>query len=318
MILSQIAFALGACGGLARILMPSAVSTASKELVNWPARSLIRNLTEAARWPRSIRKLRAACVVHAPSGVRGDAGQVSPAGAVLDHDQRVDAPQQHGVHVDEVDGDDAAGLRGQELLPGRAGAAGRGIDPGIMQDLPDRGGGDRVAEPDQLALHPPVPPRGVLRRDADHELADRGCRGRPPRTPAARVVPLARDQPTVPGEQRRRCHREHLAPPAAGNQSRQRREPQPVGWLVTDPADLAAQHRVLVPQHQELGVLGHLAPGQHRQAAQQAANKQVDDRNDHSAMIPAGKSDQARSSNRAPQGLAGDGDVLGEHVGGHP
>jgi hypothetical protein len=33
-ILSQIAFALGACGGLARILMPSAVSTASKELVN--------------------------------------------------------------------------------------------------------------------------------------------------------------------------------------------------------------------------------------------------------------------------------------------
>ena len=31
MIFSQIAFALGACGGLARIRMPSAVSTASKE-----------------------------------------------------------------------------------------------------------------------------------------------------------------------------------------------------------------------------------------------------------------------------------------------
>ena len=44
---------------------------------------------------------------------------------VLDHDQRVDAPQQHGVHVDEVDGDDAAGLRGQGPLPGRARAAGR-------------------------------------------------------------------------------------------------------------------------------------------------------------------------------------------------
>lgn len=66
--LSQIAFAFGDCGGLARILMPSAVNTASKELVNWPARSLIRNFTEATRWPRSIRKLRAACVVHAPSG----------------------------------------------------------------------------------------------------------------------------------------------------------------------------------------------------------------------------------------------------------
>jgi hypothetical protein len=36
MILSQIAFARGARGGLARILMPSAVNAASKEPVNWP------------------------------------------------------------------------------------------------------------------------------------------------------------------------------------------------------------------------------------------------------------------------------------------
>ena len=113
--------------------------------------------------------------------VRGDSGQVGTAGAVLDHDQRVDAPQQHGVHVDEIGGDNAAGLRDQELLPGRASAAGRGADPGVVQDLPDRGGGDRVAEPDEFALHPPVPPCGVFRRDADHELADRGCRGRPGR-----------------------------------------------------------------------------------------------------------------------------------------
>jgi hypothetical protein len=42
MIRSQMAFALGACGGLARILMPAAVKTASKESVNWPARSLLR------------------------------------------------------------------------------------------------------------------------------------------------------------------------------------------------------------------------------------------------------------------------------------
>jgi hypothetical protein len=33
-ILSQIAFALGACGGLGRILMPAAVNTASTEPVN--------------------------------------------------------------------------------------------------------------------------------------------------------------------------------------------------------------------------------------------------------------------------------------------
>jgi len=69
-ILSQIAFALGACGGLARILMLSAVNAASKELVNWPARSLIRNFTDAVSWPTSIRKLRAAFVVYAPLGFK--------------------------------------------------------------------------------------------------------------------------------------------------------------------------------------------------------------------------------------------------------
>jgi len=58
----------GACGALARVLVSSAVNTTSKEPVNWPARSLIRTLTVAVRWPRSISRLRAAWVVHAPSG----------------------------------------------------------------------------------------------------------------------------------------------------------------------------------------------------------------------------------------------------------
>ena len=125
---------------------------------------------------------------------------------------------------------------------------------------------------------------------------------RPSGTPSAGVVPSAGNQPPVPGEQHCRGHREHLAPPAAGDQPQQCREPQSVGRLVTDPADLAAQHSVLVPDHQELSILGHLPPGQYRQATQQAAYKQVDDRNDHSAMIPAHQSGQAQSSNRAPQG----------------
>jgi len=75
--------------------------------------------------------------------------------------------------MDEIDRDYAAGLRGQELLPGRARAAGCGVDPGIMQDLPHRRGSDRVAELDEFALHAPVPPSGIVGRDADHELADR-------------------------------------------------------------------------------------------------------------------------------------------------
>ena len=219
---------------------------------------------------------------------------------MLDDDQRVEAPQQHRVHVDEVDRENAAGLRGQELLPGRTSMAGCRVDPGSMQDLPHRGGCDRVAELDEFALHTPVPPPRIVRRHADHEPADRGYRGRSSGTPPVRVVPFACDQPPVPGQQRRRGHCEHLAPPAAGDQPGQCGKPQPVARLVADPADLAAQHRVLVPEHQEFGVLGHLTPGQHHQTAEQTANEQVDDREDHSAMIPTRLPAQARSSNRAP------------------
>ena len=86
---------------------------------------------------------------------------MDPAGAVLDDDQGVDAPQKHRVHMDEVDRENATGLRGQELLPGRPFAAGRGIDPGSVQDLPHRGGSDPVTELDELALHPPVPHVGL-------------------------------------------------------------------------------------------------------------------------------------------------------------
>jgi hypothetical protein len=150
---------------------------------------------------------------------------------------------------------------GQELLPGRPRAARRGIDPGGMQDLPHRGGRDPVAEPDEFALYAPVPPRRIVRGHADHELADRSRRGRASGTPPARVIPLACDQAPVPGQERRRGHREQLGPPLPGDQPGQRREPQPVTRLVADPAGLAAQHRVLVPEYQEFGILGQLTPG---------------------------------------------------------
>ena len=73
----------------------------------------------------------------------------------------------------------------QELFPGRSGAAGRWFDSGVVQDLPDGGGGDRVTGPDELTLDAPVPPAGVLGGDADHELADGGCGGRPSGTSSA-------------------------------------------------------------------------------------------------------------------------------------
>jgi hypothetical protein len=51
-------------------------------------------------------------VTQAPVGVGGDPGEVHAAAAVLDHDQEVEAAQEDGVDVGEVDGEDRVGLRG--------------------------------------------------------------------------------------------------------------------------------------------------------------------------------------------------------------
>jgi hypothetical protein len=89
--------------------MPSAVNTAAKEPVNWLSRSLIKNLTKAARWPRSIRKSRAACITQRRAvRLRGNACPVDATGVVLYDDQGVEVSQEHGVHVDEVGSEDAA------------------------------------------------------------------------------------------------------------------------------------------------------------------------------------------------------------------
>jgi hypothetical protein len=49
-----------------------------------------------------------------------------------------------------------------------------------------------------------------------------------------------------------------------------------------------------MPQHQQLGVLGQLAPTPHHQASEQAARKRADAREDHPAMISnlAGRRDE--------------------------
>ena len=60
--------------------------------------------------------------LHGPLARRAgsDPAEVHPAGAVLDEYQDIDALQQHGVHVQEVDGEDPGCLGVQELPPCRA------------------------------------------------------------------------------------------------------------------------------------------------------------------------------------------------------
>jgi hypothetical protein len=95
---------------------------------------------------------------------RGDWRRSSAAGAVLDHHQEVEAAEEDGVDVGEVDREDRVSLCVEELSPGRSGAQGSGVDAGVLQDLPDGGAGDVVAESDERAVEAAVAPGRILFR----------------------------------------------------------------------------------------------------------------------------------------------------------
>ena len=180
---------------------------------------------------------------------------------MLDEHQHVQPLEQDRLHHQEVAGDDHVSLGGQELPPGRPGPARRRLDARSMQDLPHRGGGDHMPEPRQLTLDPPVPPGRVLARHPDDQRLDRGPGGWPSWPAPAGVVPLARDEIAVPAQDRGRRDREDLRPPSAAHQPGQRRQPKTVGVIPPQPtAELAAQHLVLVAQHQQPGRGGVTGP----------------------------------------------------------
>ena len=71
-------------------------------------------------------------------GVGGDAEDVHATAGVLDDEEDVEPVRGDRVEVEQVAGEDAVGLRSQELRPGRSGSAWRRVDPGGVKDLPDR------------------------------------------------------------------------------------------------------------------------------------------------------------------------------------
>jgi hypothetical protein len=147
-----------------------------------------------------------------PGGVGGDAAEVHPSGAVLDEHQDVQSLQRHGVHVQEIDGEDPSGLGVQELPPAGARAARCRVEASSVQDLPDGGRRHGDAKLEQLALDPAVAPQWILPRQAQHQLLDpRGCGRAAGPAPPARVV-LLRGQPAVPGQERGGRDGEHLGP----------------------------------------------------------------------------------------------------------
>lgn len=87
----------------------------------------------------------------------GDAGDVDATGAVLDEERDEQAPQEDRVDVEDVDGEDARGLGLEELRPGSVGALRCWIDPCLLQDLPNGGGGVLPSQVEQFDMDPAIP-----------------------------------------------------------------------------------------------------------------------------------------------------------------
>jgi hypothetical protein len=74
----------------------------------------------------------------------------------------------------------------------------------------------------------------------------------------ARIRPLAGDQAAVPGQQRA-WHDEPVSAQPGWQRPGRRRHRRAVGPVGLGSRDLAPQHRHLVPEHHDLGVLGRLS-----------------------------------------------------------
>jgi hypothetical protein len=209
-------------------------------------------------------------------------------GADLDQEEHVQTAHGHrAVDMEEVARQHRRGLGTQELPPGRAAALRRGRDPQPPQYPPHRRRPDLVAEAEQLALDPLVAPARVLPRHLHGQCHQPGVDWRP--SCPGRIGPPPADQPPVPAQQRVR--RDQPAPPhRPGQQAGQGGEHRAAGPVQPRLRVLPPQHRDLMAQHQQFGVLRRRRACQQRHPARQADERQVDHPYHHEpAMLPAAR-----------------------------
>ena len=174
---SAIAFARGVWIGVRMIRMSAPAKTASNAAGEF-AVPVADQEPEPVGAIAEIHQQVAGLLGHPGAGwVGGDPGDVHAATLVLDHDEDVEAAQEDGVDVGEVDREDRMSLGGEELSPGRTGPSRRWIEPRARQDRPDGRGGYRMAEADQLALNASVAQRGFSRTIRSTRIRSAGAVG---------------------------------------------------------------------------------------------------------------------------------------------
>jgi hypothetical protein len=215
-----------------------------------------------------------------PIGIGGDPEDVHVTATDFHDEHAVQPLQGHrAVYVEEVGGEHRRCLGVQEQQPGRVGLAfrRRGNLQGL-EDPADRRCADPVAEFEQLALDPLVSPAAVLGGELLDQRGDLGADRRP--SCLVRVGPLPGDQAAVPPQDS--AGGDHAMRPQSSRQEPdQRGEDCAVGPIQLGPGVGAAQHGDLVPQYQELSVLGSRRPAEQDQPAADPDEDEVEQADRH-------------------------------------
>ena len=131
----------------------------------------------------------------------------------------------------------------------------------------------------EFAADPLVAPRRVLAGQAQDRIAD-VLPGGWAAWAFPRVGPLTVNQVAVPAQQSRWGHEEN-APRPAGQQPRERRQHHPVPVAQIGPVHPAAQHGHLMPEHEDLNLLGPVTSRKQDQELKDTTEDEVRDRPGH-------------------------------------
>jgi hypothetical protein len=189
-------------------------------------------------------RLRACWATHSRLDARSPQ-HMDPAGGGLDYEQHVPPLQEHGVHGE-------AGPPPAHPRPGRGGTAARSGPTGALKGGPDGAGPQSCSRAGRAHRRCGDSPRSGSRWPAAAPEP-----GSPPPHRTATpvwVAPAAPNQVAVPAQQRGRLH-EPPPPDRARQHPRKRGQHRAVGPVHLGSGHLSAEHRDLVPQHQQLRVV---------------------------------------------------------------
>jgi hypothetical protein len=210
-----------------------------------------------------------------PARMIGDTEDVHHSVFELNDEQHIELVETDRVHDEEVGSQDALGLGGDELLPGRS-TARSWSEPAAAKDPADRARGDADRKPTELTLNADTPPAAVLPAETDDELDELIVeRGTPRASQGSPTLPLATRELPVPAKQGL-GRDEETTPAPPWKYSAERSEDRSVCGSVADAAmELPLQHPDLVAQHHQLDVLVRSCPSARSQYLKNAARDEI-------------------------------------------